>query len=68
MVKILRGALKIFKHLRGCSEKIVGLGRGGSENLYTSKPTHGVIIQIGSFSSQEFNDQCNSAISSGLKI
>ena len=24
--------------------------RGGSENLYTSKPTHDIIIQIGWFS------------------
>ena len=37
-----RGALKIFKHPKGGSEKIVGLGAGGiSENLYTSKPSGG---------------------------
>ena len=42
--------------------------RGGSENLYTSKPTHDIIIQIGWFSTQQFNDLCNSAISHGLQI
>ena len=26
---MLRGALKIFRHPKGSSEKIVGLGRGG---------------------------------------
>ena len=36
-MKILRGALKIFRHPKGGSEKI----RGGSKNLYTSKPTGG---------------------------
>ena len=36
-MKILRGAAKIFRHPKGGSEKI----RGGSENLYTSKPTGG---------------------------
>ena len=42
--------------------------RGGSENWYTSKPTHDIIIQIGWFSIQQFNDLCNSAISRGLQI
>ena len=37
--------------------------RGGSENLYTSKPTPDIIIQIGWFSTQQLNDLCNSAIS-----
>ena len=37
-MKILRGALKIFRHLKGGSEKI---RRGGFENLCTSKPTGG---------------------------
>ena len=49
-----------MKILTGGSEKIVGLG-GGSENVYTSKPTHDVIIQIGWFSTQQFNDLCNLA-------
>ena len=57
-MKILRGAPKIFRHQKG----------GGSENLYTSKPTHDIIIQIGWFSTQQFNDLCNSAISRGLQI
>ena len=47
-----------MKILRGGSEKIVALGVGGSENLYTSKPTHDIIIQIGWFSTQQFNDLC----------
>ena len=34
---------------------MVGLG---SENLYTSKPTHDVIIQNRWFSTQQFNDLC----------
>ena len=38
-MKILRGAPKIFRHPKGGSEKI--RGGGGSENLYTSKPTGG---------------------------
>ena len=62
------GAPKIFRHPKGGSEKIVALGGGGSENLYTSKPTHDIIIQIGWFSTQQFNDLCNSAISRGLQI
>ena len=33
-MKILRGAPKISRHLKGGSEKL----RGGSENLYTPKP------------------------------
>ena len=34
-MKISKRAPKNFRHLKGGSEKI----RGGSENLYTSKPT-----------------------------
>ena len=38
-MKILRGGLqKLLDTRQGGSENIVGLG-GGSENLYTSKPT-----------------------------
>ena len=43
-MKILRGGGEVRKFLdtrKGDSEKIVGLGREGSENLYTSKPTGG---------------------------
>ena len=54
-----------FNMTRGGEMKIL---RGGSENLYTSKPTHDIIIQIGWFSTQQFNDLCNSAISRGLQI
>ena len=61
------GLRKFLDTRRGGSEKIVALG-GGSENLYTSKPTHDIIIQIGWFSTQQFNDLCNSAISRGLQI
>ena len=64
----IEGGLRKFLDTgRGGSEKIVALGGGGSENLYTSKPTHD-IIQIGWFSTQQFNDLCNSAISRGLQI
>ena len=63
------GHRKFLDTRRGGSEKIVALGGGGgSENLYTSKPTHDIIIQIGWFSTQQFNDLCNSAISRGLQI
>ena len=65
------GLRKFLDTQRGGSEKIVGLGGGegrGSENLYTSKPTHDIIIQIGWFSTQQFNDLCNLAISRGLQI
>ena len=61
------GLRKFLDTRRGGSEKIVALG-GGSENLYTSKPTHDIVIQIGWFSTQQFNDLCNSAISRGLQI
>ena len=71
-MKILRGgggAPKSFRHPKGGSEKTVGLGGGGSENLYSSKPTHDIIIiQIGWFSTQQFNDPCNLAISCGFQI
>ena len=43
------GAPKILHFRRWGSEKIVGLGGGGSENVCTSKPTHDIIIQIGWF-------------------
>ena len=36
-MKILGEAPKIFRHPKGASEKI----RGGSKNLYPSKPTGG---------------------------
>ena len=64
------GLRKFLDTRRGGSEKMVALGGGGggSENLYTSKPTHDIIIQIGWFSTQQFNDLCNSAISRGLQI
>ena len=60
------GSEKFYTPEGGGSEKIVGLGGGGggSENLYTSKQH----IQIGWFSTQQFNDLCNSAISRGLQI
>ena len=68
-MKILRGGLrKLLDTRRGGSEKIVALGGGGSENLYTSEPTHDIIIQIGWFSTQQFHDLCNSAILRGLQI
>ena len=68
-MKILRGGLRKFLDTRrGGSEKNCCARRGGSENLYTSKPTHDIIIQIGWFSTQQFNDLCNSAISRGLQI
>ena len=54
-----------FNITRGGGMKIL---RGGSENLYTSKPTHDIMIQIGWLSTQQFNDLCNSAISRGLQI
>ena len=40
-MKILKGARKIFRHLKGGYEKIVGPGGGSSENLYTSNPKGG---------------------------
>ena len=49
-MKILRGGGGLRKFLdtrKGGSETIVGLKGGGeSENFYTSKPTHNIIIQI----------------------
>ena len=62
------GLRKFLDTRREGSEKIFCARRGGSENLYTSKPTHDIIIQIGWFSTQQFNDLCNSAISRGLQI
>ena len=68
-VKILRGPPKIFKTPEGGLWKNSWARRGGgSKNLYTWKPTHDFIIQIGWFSTQQFNDLCNSAISRGLQI
>ena len=52
----------------GGLQKFLDARRGSSENLYTSKPTHDIIIQIGWFSTQQFNNLCNSAISRGLQI
>ena len=40
-IKILRGAPKFLDTLKGALKKIVGLGGGSSENLYTSNPTGG---------------------------
>ena len=62
------GAPKIFRHLKGGLWKSCCARRGGSENLYTSKATHDIIVQVGWFSTQQFNDLCNSAISRGLQI
>ena len=68
-MKILRGGggnPKILDTRKGGYENIVGLGGRGSENLYASKPTHGIIIQIEWFSTQQFNGLCNSAVSRSL--
>ena len=70
-MKILRGGGGLRKFLdtrKGGSEKYCWATRGGSEKLNTSKPTQNIIIQIRWFSTQQFNDQCNSAISRGLQI
>ena len=48
---------KIFRHPK------VGLRK-----FVYFKPTHDIIIQIGWFSTQQFNDLCNFAISRGLQI
>ena len=60
---------KFFDARKGGAEKIVllrrggvGGGGGGSENLYTSNQ---YMIQVGGFSTEQFND---SAISRGLQI
>ena len=46
-MKILREKLRKFLDIqKGGSEKIVRLEGGGSKNLYTSKLTHDIIIQI----------------------
>ena len=44
------GTPKIFRHPKGGLWKSCWARRGGSENLYSSKPTHDIIIQIGWFS------------------
>ena len=59
---IERGLRKFLDTRRGGTLKKLLRQEGGSENLYTSKPTHDFIIQIGWFSTQQFNDLCNSAI------
>ena len=59
-----RGGMKI---LRGGSEKIVALG-GGARKICILQNQHDIIIQIRWFSTQQFNDLCNSAISRGLQI
>ena len=41
--------------------------RGSAKNLWTSKLTHDIIIQIGWFPTQQFNNLCNSAISRRLQ-
>ena len=38
-----------------------------SEKNYNTKPTHDIIIQIGWFSTQQFNDLCNSANVDNMK-
>ena len=48
------GALKIFRHPKGGLWKNCCARRGGFENLYTSKSTHDIIIQIGWFSTRQF--------------
>ena len=63
-----RGLRKFLDTRKGGSEKIVGLRWGGSENLYTAKPTHNIIIKIGRFSTQKFSDLCNLAISRCLQM
>ena len=71
----MQGGWRYWRGLRKCLDtrkrglwKDCWARRGGSENLYTSKPTHDIIIQIGRFSTQQFNDPCNSAILRGLQI
>ena len=63
-MKILRGAPKTLRHPKvGASKQIVGLGVAGGGGwlriLYTSKPTRGIVIQIGWISTQQFNHPCN---------
>ena len=51
--------------LVGGSEKIVGLGVGAPK-ICILQNQHDIIIQIGWFSTQQFNDLCNSAILSRM--
>ena len=65
----IEGGLRKFLDTgRGGSEKIVALGGGAPKICVLCVPTHDIIIQIGWFSTQQFNDLCNSAISRGLQI
>ena len=54
------GAEKIVLHRRGGVE-----GGGGLRKFVHFKPIHDTIIQVGGFSTEQFND---SAISRGLQI